>query len=169
VTHDALQDLSREELVELVRRLAPEEQPPATFSATPYVRRDPKTIPPRQWLHAGHYIRGFLSATIAPGGLGKTSLQLVEAVGMVCGRDLLKGTTARPLNVWYWNLEDPMDEIDRRIAAILLHYKIAPGSSDGRLFVNCEEPLVIASRFRDDTVVAEPVVGRLMSEIKRLQ
>jgi AAA domain len=170
VTHDdPLTGLSREELIELARRLAGPEEAPATFEARPYVRRDPKTIPPRKWLHAGHYIRGFISATIAPGGLGKTSLQLVEAVGMVCGRDLLRGTTARPLNVWYWNLEDPMDEIDRRIAAILLHYRIEPGSSEGRLFVNCEEPLVIASMFKGETMVAEPVAGRLMSEIVRLQ
>ena len=145
---------------------AESEELPA-FAAHPFVWRDPKTIQPREWLHAGHYIRGFLSATIAPGGLGKTSLQLVEAVGMVCGRDLL--TTSRPLNVWYWNLEDPLDEIDRRIAAILLHYNIAPGSSEGRLFVNCEEPLVIATRLRDETVVAAPIVGRLISEITRLQ
>ena len=62
--------------------------------AKPYIYRDPRSIPPRQFLHAGHYIRGFLSATIAPGGLGKTSLQLVEAVGMAIGRDLLKGIAA---------------------------------------------------------------------------
>jgi hypothetical protein len=152
-----------------MKRRAEREAAPATFSAQPYVRRDPKTIPPRQWLHAGHYIRGFLSATIAPGGLGKTSLQLVEAVGMVLGRDLLKGTTAPPLNVWYWNLEDPADELDRRIAAILLHYNIAPGSSNGRLFVNSEEPLVIATMARNSTAIAGPVVGRLMSEIVRLR
>jgi AAA domain len=88
-----------------------------TIIAKPYVYRDPRTIPPRQFLHAGHYIRGFLSATIGPGGLGKTSLQLVEAVGMVIGRDLLKGIiSSRQLNVWYWNLEDPQDETDRRVA-----------------------------------------------------
>src|ERR1700704_3288224 len=128
----ALADLSREELVEVVRRLAGKEEAPPTFSATPYVRRDPKTIPPRQFLHAGHYIRGFLSATIAPGGLGKTSLQLVEAVGMAIGRDLLKGIAApRRLRVWYWNLEDPRDETDRRIAAIVLHYKINPAEIEG--------------------------------------
>jgi hypothetical protein len=147
-----------------------EEKPaPPTFTAQPYVWRDPKTIPPRQWLHAGHYIRGFLSATIAPGGLGKTSLQLVESVGMAVGRDLLKGTTAPPLNVWYWNLEDPRDEIDRRIAAILLHYRLDHASLKGRLFINSEEPLVIAAMGRDAAVVAEPVVDRLTSEISRLQ
>src|SRR4029077_6924805 len=83
--------------------------------AKPYIYRDPRSIPPRQFLHAGHYIRGFLSAKIAPGGLGKTSRQLVEAVGMAIGRDLLKGI-ASPcrLKVWYRNLEDPRDETDRR-------------------------------------------------------
>jgi AAA domain len=120
-------------------------------------------------LHAGHYIRGFLSATIAPGGLGKTSLQLVETVGMVVGRDLLKGTTSpRKLRVWYWNLEDPQDELDRRIAAILLHYEIDPSEVEGRLFVNSETPLVIATKVKDVAVVAEAAVNGLVSEIKRL-
>jgi hypothetical protein len=139
-----------------------------SITAKPYVWRNPKTIPPRQFLHADHYIRGFLSATIAPGGLGKTSLQLVEAVGMAIGRDLLKGTTSGKLKVWYWNLEDPRDETERRIAAILLHYRIDPAELEGQLFINSEEPLVIATKVRDATVVAEPLVKELMSEITRL-
>jgi hypothetical protein len=138
--------------------------------AKPYIYRDPRSIPPRQFLHAGHYIRGFLSATIAPGGLGKTSLQLVEAVGMAIGRDLLKGTTSPcRLKVWYWNLEDPRDETDRRIAAIVLHYRINPAEIEGHLFINSEEPLVIATRIRDATAIAEPVVNGLVSEINRLR
>jgi AAA domain/Primase C terminal 2 (PriCT-2)/RepB DNA-primase from phage plasmid len=146
------------------------EEPQKPIVAKPYVYRDPRSIPPRQWLHAGHYVRGFLSATIGPGGLGKTSLELVEAAGMVVGRDLIRGTTSpRKLRVWYWNLEDPQDEIDRRIAAILLHYKIDPAEIEGSLFVNCEEPLVIATRVHDATVVAEPVINGLVSEIRRLQ
>jgi RecA-family ATPase len=87
--------------------------------------REPVTIPPREFLRAGHYIREYLSSTIGAGGLGKTSLQLIEAIGMVTGRDLLKGTSGlRPMRVWYWNLEDPHDEIDGRIAAILIHYRV---------------------------------------------
>ncbi len=145
--------------------------PTPKIAAKPYVYRDPKTIPPRhQFLHAGHYVRAFLSATIAPGGLGKTSLQLVEAaVGMAIGRDLLKGTTANPLKVWYWNLEDPIEEIERRIGAILLHYKIDHGALKGQLFVNCDEPLVIATQVRDVTAIAEPVAGGLIDEIIRLE
>jgi AAA domain len=138
------------------------------IAAKPYVYRNPKTIPPRQWLHAGHYIRGFLSVTIAPGGGAKTSLQLVEAVGMPIGRDLLKGTTAKPLKVWYWNLEDPIEEIERRIGAILLHYKIDPANLAGQLFVNSDEPLVIAAKVKDATIIAEPLVDALTAEMLRL-
>jgi hypothetical protein len=145
--------------------------PPIVLIAQPYVWSDPKIIPPRQWLHAGHYIRGFVSATIAPGGLGKSSKQLIEAIGMVIGRDLLRGTTAKKkLKVWYWNLEDPRDEINRRIAAILLHYKIHPDEIEGRLFINSgrNDPLVIAEKQRDNITICLPVVEALKAEILRL-
>jgi hypothetical protein len=36
----------------------------------------------RRWLYSKHYIRKFLSATLAAGGLGKPSLDLVEAIAM---------------------------------------------------------------------------------------
>jgi AAA domain len=124
-----------------------------------WVYRDPKSIPPRQWLHAGHYIRGYLSATFGPGGLGKTSLQLIEAVGMACGCDLLRGLRdLAKLRVSYWNLEDPKDELDRRIAAILIIYEISPEEIGDRLFVNCDMALVIAKADRDGAVVVAPVV-----------
>ncbi|MGO9720277.1 MAG: AAA family ATPase, partial [Methylocella sp.] len=154
-----------------VKRLDAAEKIVPRFTAQPYVWHDPRTIPPRQWLHANHYIRGFVSATIAPGGLGKSSLQLVEAIGMAAGRDLLRGTQAKmALKVWYWNLEDPREEIDRRIAAILIHYKIHPDEIKDRLFVNSgrNEPLVIAERQRDNVTICLPVVEALKIEILRL-
>ncbi len=40
--------------------------------ATPFVFRDPRLIPRREWLYGTHYIRGFVSMTIAPGGVGKS-------------------------------------------------------------------------------------------------
>jgi AAA domain len=59
------------------------------ITATPFVWRDPRMIPPRQWLYGKHYIRKFISATVAPGGLGKTSLVLVEKIAMATGKPLL--------------------------------------------------------------------------------
>ena len=66
------------------------------ITATPFEWRDPSTIPPRQWLFGRHLIRKFMSCTIAPGGLGKSSLVLVEAVSMASGRNLTGFAPARP-------------------------------------------------------------------------
>jgi hypothetical protein len=87
---------------------------------------------------------------------------------MAIGGDLLKGTTAKPLKVWYWNLEDPKDGIERRIAGILLYYKIDTAKLAGQLVINSDEPLVIATKVKDATVVAEPVVEGLTAEMLRL-
>jgi hypothetical protein len=48
-------------------------------TATPFARR---TLKRREWLHANHYIRGFVSATIAPGGVGKSTNAIVEALAL---------------------------------------------------------------------------------------
>jgi AAA domain len=55
---------------------------PRIIAFTPYVWQDPATLPMRRWLYGKHYIRKFLSATMAAGGLGKSSLVLVEAIAM---------------------------------------------------------------------------------------
>ena len=42
---------------------------------------------------------------------------------MVIGRDLLAGNNEIPKrNVWYMNLEDPLEEVERRLDVIRLHY-----------------------------------------------
>ena len=139
-------------------------------AARPFEWRDPQTIPPRRWLYGHHYIEKFLSATVAPGGLGKSSLALVEAVAMASGRALLGQKPRCPLTVWYYNGEDPLDEIERRVAAILLHYRIAPEEIEGRLFVNSGRdcPLIIVEKISDTITVHEPVVDGIIEEIRRV-
>ncbi|MGA2639221.1 AAA family ATPase [Methylocella sp.] len=81
-----------------------------------------------------------------------------------CERNLLGGDcAARPLNCWYWSLEDPAGEIDRRLPAVLLHYEIDFEDICGRLFVNSEEELVIGEKTRDVTIVRLVVAHALMS------
>jgi hypothetical protein len=64
---------------------------PLRIIAKPFVVRPASKIPPRGKLFADHYCRQFLSATVGPPGIGKTSLQLIEAVGMAAGINLLTG------------------------------------------------------------------------------
>jgi AAA domain-containing protein len=92
----------------------------------PFTCFDFSAIPQREWLYARHYMRAIASATIGPGGSGKSSLDLVEGVAMSTGRNLLGEQPTERSRVWYHNGEDPPQELDRRIAAICLYYKIDP-------------------------------------------
>lgn len=136
--------------------------------ATPFVLRDPKLIPPRQWLYGRHFIRKFVSTTLAPGGVGKSSLTVVEALAMVTGRPLLGVLPDARYRAWMWNGEDPLEEIERRIAAACLRYGIQRDEIDGRLFVNSgrDTEIIIARQMRDGITVAEPAVEQIMQTIE---
>jgi len=130
-----------------------------TITPKQYVWIDPKTRPPRQWLYGKFYIRKFVSATFAPGGLGKTALTIVEAVSMAIGRDLLNGGAPIPKRkVWYLNPEDPVDELERRTDAVLLHYGINAEELGGRLFIaGRKTPVVIVNRDEKGNLIASPI------------
>ena len=139
--------------------------------AKPFVLRDPKSIPRRDWLYGRHLIRKFASATIAAGGVGKSSLMLIRALALVTGRPLLGVQIKKRCRVWYWNGEDPYEEIERRIAAACLHYGIKPEEIEGRLFINSGrvDEIVIARQGRNGAVVAEPVVEALHATITQMK
>lgn len=137
---------------------------PSAIKATPFLYRDPASIPPRDWVYGRHLIRKFLSTTVAPGAVGKSSLVLVEAIAMVTGRPLLGVSVPKRLRVWYWNGEDPLEEIERRVAAICLHYGIDGRELEDGLFLDSgrTSSIVIASRTKEGARVAEPVVEALI-------
>ena len=136
---------------------------------SPFVLGDPSKIPPRQWVYGRYYIRQFLSVTVAPGGVGKTALTLCEAICMASGRDLLGVSVAAPRRVWVWNLEDPMDELTRRISAICLHYGISQEELRGRLYVNSgrDTSLVLAESVNGQSVLT-PAADVVTDHINRL-
>jgi RecA-family ATPase len=103
---------------------------------TEFVWRDPSNIPPRPWVYGRHLIRKQVSVTVAPGGVGKSSLTICEALAMASGRELLGDWTAKGLKVWLYNLEDPRDEMDRRIIAAMQHHHVSPEEIAGRLYVD---------------------------------
>lgn len=140
----------------------------SNIRATSYVYRDPTKIPVRQWVYGKHLIRRFLSTTVAPGAVGKSSLVLVEAIAMATGRPLLGVAVPKRLRVWYWNGEDPLEEIERRVAAICIHYGIDGRDLEDFLFLDSgrTSSIVLASRTKDGPKVAEPVVSDLINQIR---
>jgi AAA domain len=135
--------------------------------ATPFVWKDPSTIPRREWLYGRLLLRKFVTATISPGGTGKSSLIAAEAMAMVSGKALLGVLPIQPLKVWLWNLEDPREETERKIYAAALHYDLLPDDIRDRLLVDSgrEQRLVIAKTTRAGTVIVQPVVDGLVAEI----
>jgi hypothetical protein len=113
-----------------------QQQSGATSKGTQHVWRDPTTIPPRDFLYDNHIIRHYVTGDVSMGGVGKTSEIQVEIAAMVTGRDLLGVKPKRQYRVWYINLEDPQEEIDRRFAAIFKHYGIVEKDLGNRLFTD---------------------------------
>jgi hypothetical protein len=143
------------------------EVPEVIFKPTPFVWRDPARHPNRKWLYGTSYQRKFVSALVAPPGVGKSSLALVEAIAMASGKNLLGFTPRQRCRVWYCNLEDPLEEIIRRVLAICLHYGLEPSDLEGWLFLDgSETKIVVARETRDETTVVQPVVDALIKAIK---
>jgi AAA domain len=115
--------------------VTPLSRPQPSIAAKPFQRFDPAKIPAREWLYGGHYQRGIITATVGPGGGGKSSLDLVELIAMCTGRDLLGEQPLLRCKAWYHNAEDSNEEIYRRIAAICQHYGIDQSELEGWLFI----------------------------------
>lgn len=146
---------------------------PKPITATSFSLRDPTTLPKREWLFGGHYIRKYAVASVGPGGGGKTAHSISEALAMVTGRPLLDpdGPLTKPLRVWWINAEDPQDEIDRRFHAAAKHFGVTNEQIGGRLFTDSgrDQPVVIARQEGRELKIVEPFVADLVAEIQRRQ
>lgn len=154
---------------ELARREFEHVAPKAgDLTGTYYHFPDPQTIPPRQFLYGGHYVRQFASATIAPTKVGKSSLGIVEALAMASGKPLLGELPRGMFRVRIWNGEDPWMEMVRRIAAAMQHYGLTESDIGDRLIVDSgrEMPIAIATKMRSGAVIQVPVRTELIRAIE---
>ncbi len=141
---------------------------PPLITATAFAWRDPATIPRRRWLYGRHYVRKFISETVAPGGFGKSSLAIMEALAIATGRALLGIAPDEATKVWIWNGEDPMEELQRRIIGAALHYGIDQTEIKGRLFVDTgrETKIIIAEQTKTGAIIARPIVDAVIATIR---
>ena len=143
--------------------------PGATLKATPYVFRDPSTIPPRRFLYGRHYARGFVSVSAAPGGVGKTALGLAEGIAIGTGRNLIGVMPSECAPVWYMGLEDPLEEYERRVAAVALHFNISGAEIEAALFLDSgrDQDFIIATEEKNGTKIVEPVFAAIVENVRR--
>jgi hypothetical protein len=149
------------------------ETPPAlVFRASPFKFRDPASIPRRQFLYGFELRRKQVSAMVAPGAAGKTTLKVGRAICMAAGRDFFGHRVWNgPHRVWLWNLEDEMEEVEKTVHAFLKLWELSPDDLGGRLFIDGidstaarELKLVIEDTHRN-IVVQRPVSNALVAEL----
>jgi len=121
---------------------------------------DPETLQPRQWLYGTELIRGFVTVLVAPGGTGKSAYAMAVGISLAARRAFLGSHIFSPVNVAVINLDDPMDELERRVAAVMLAHRIRREDLENRLFLeDCDgHGLTLAAPARDDNgfYVANP-------------
>lgn len=144
--------------------------PSSPITATAFKWIDPKTLPRREFAYGSHFIRKYVSVTVSPGGLGKTSSSIAEALAMVSGRALLGTKPPKRLRTWIFNAEDPRDEMERRIMAACIHYKLKPADLEGHLFLDSgrEQELCVAIEDKKAGVrIQQPIVEAVVEQIER--
>ena len=135
--------------------------------AAPYEFPAEASIPPWQWLYGRHLLRGEVAGTAAMGGTGKSTSSIVEALAMASGRMLLEAEVPRPLRVVLVNLEDTRNTMDKRIAAVMRHYGLAPADIGDRLIVKAkgEVKIKVARQRRSGDVERNEATVRALTQL----
>ncbi|MCX7383231.1 MAG: AAA family ATPase [Alphaproteobacteria bacterium] len=138
------------------------------IAAVPAALPIAESIPPRAWLYGTFLVRGYVSVLAAPGGVGKSAYALAVALAVITGRALLGETVHRACPVWVLNLEDPMDELDRRIAALMMAHALTRADIEGRLHLHSGRTrrLVMAELDRASGVIRHPDRDSVIAAIR---
>jgi hypothetical protein len=140
--------------------------------ATPYRWPDPASLPRRQWLLGRWLLRGEVTAIIAPGGTGKSTIGTAIALSLASGEPLLgKALHRGPQAVWIFNLEDGTDELERQVAAACEFHAIGRADCGDRVHLDSglDQPLCTAVDDGEGFTLAEEVFGQLAETIRERQ
>lgn len=95
-------------------------------------------LQPTPWLVYGLLLRRAVTVVAAAGGTGKTQLTIQAAIAWALGEDFAGWRPMRPLRVAFISGEEPVDELQRRIAASILDrgesFEGTMKALDGRLY-----------------------------------
>ena len=143
---------------------------PVKIAASPFRWPDHRTLPRRPWVWGRWLLRSTVSAIVAPGGVGKSSFVASMLLSLASGRQEILGKTvwAGPKRVWYWNLEDGLDELEMQLVAAAMFHRVAQDACGDRIFLDSGPEgaeLRIAIEDRDGYRIAVPVVEALVAEL----
>ena len=145
---------------------------PVTIAASPFRWPDHRTLPRRPWVWGRWLLLGTVTAFVAPGGVGKSSFVASMLLSLASGRDEILGKTVwnGPKRVWYWNLEDGLDELEMQLVAASLFHRVGREACGDRVFLDSGPEgaeLRIAVESREGFQIAVPVIDALLAELMR--
>lgn len=123
--------------------------------------------PEPEWIQQGTLLKGYISLITAPGGVGKSTLQLCLALSVASGRDLLKLGSVAQGNVIVVNNEDDANVLIHRVHAIMKQHGLTEDDIGGRLhvFSGYGQELAIAHTEANGEVVLTNDGQRLQQQI----
>ena len=138
------------------------------LEAAPLGDLDFATIPWREWFLGRRFLKDTVTATVAPGGVGKSIIAIQEAIALVTGRAITGLDVWESGPVWVFNAEDPIEELQRRVAAVCLGFDVDVSQLRDKLFLNSgQDRTLIVAEERDGSVIAAPDVEALIEEVQR--
>jgi|GEM_PF-5116403 len=113
-------------------------------------------VEPRKWVFGSRFLKDFITVTISPGGTGKSTLALAEAIGIATGLRKIGGREVHdPGSVWYHTTEDPLMEMKRKMLAYKQYYNLTTADFKGNVV------LLSSSQDNDMTIAVEDTKNSL--------
>lgn len=129
---------------------------------------DIMATPPREWILGTRLIRKFMSILISPGGGSKSTLTMTEMLAVANNNPLTGDTVHIHGPVWIVNAEDPRDEIQRRLAAICMHFGLNPKKALKNVFISGKEFKPVFARMSKGSIIPiQATVDSMENFIKR--
>ncbi len=140
------------------------------IEASPFRWPNNRTLPRRPWVWGRWLLRNTVTAIVAPGGVGKSSLVASMLLSLASGREDILGKTvwAGAKTVWYWNLEDTMDELEMQLTAAAMFHRVNSSECDNRIYLDSGpegSDLCIAVEGESGFQIVVPVVEALVAEL----
>ncbi|PAW79251.1 MAG: hypothetical protein B9S32_04670 [Verrucomicrobia bacterium Tous-C9LFEB] len=129
---------------------------------------NPRKTPKRKVIMRERYMAGTVTAIVAQGGLGKSTLTMTDSAGIVTGKSLTGFEVVTKGRVWIYNLEDDADELRRRFEAIFKCHNLPIASMGDIAFTSgVDDPLLLATSGRDGAKINKEDVNRLIETIQQ--
>jgi hypothetical protein len=147
---------------------------PTSTLFTPLRRFAANELPLRPWVVPGFACRARVTMLAGPGGVAKSTYTLMLAVAVAAGRDDICGfVVPTRQKVAVWNQEDDLEEMQRRLAAVMQAFDVAwsdieTDTGEPMLYLNSgvDQPLMLALRTQEGSIVRSRQVMQAAAEIK---